>query len=182
MATATAGRRRAGCTAIAAVLLALAGPSGAAAQQRASAAARSDVRLRVVQILSVRGVRDLDFGDIVASAAGTTKDVDKADPNAGQFEVLGPDGQRVQVSFVSPGSLRRAEGAGSIPVTLAVYAARTPAAAPGAERVLTEGTVTLSDGRYYLFVAGSITVRDAKANPAGTYTGRFELSVSYTAI
>lgn len=138
--------------------------------------------LSVVQELSVRGIKDLDFGDVVTSPEGVTKDVGKADPNAGQFEVAGGDGQGVRLRFVAPSSLVREEGPGSLPVDISLYAAPTPSAAAGAEEVFAEGTVILRDGRYYLFVAGSITVGDVTANPAGTYSGEFELSVSYTTI
>lgn len=167
----------------AALLFALAAPAVTQAQGVATSARASvQVSARVVQGVSVRGVNPLNFGDIVAPASSTTKVVAKTDPNAGMFEVNGAAGQGVQVTFVSPTTLTRASGAGSMAIALSLYGAASQGAAGGAVQVLPRGTITLTDGRYYFFLAGSLTVRDIVANPAGVYTGEFELSVTQTTI
>lgn len=170
-----------GAAAVVAMMGALAASHGTAeAQQSARAAIR--VGAEVVQSATVRGINDLNFGDIVAqNATTTTKDVSRSDPNAGMFEVTGPAGQAVQVTFTAPANLRRV-GGGSLPVSLTVYGSPTQAGADGAEQVLSRGTFTLDGGRYFLFVAGRITVRGIGTNPAGTYTGEFELSITHTTI
>lgn len=159
--------------------LALALPVNA---QSLTGEAAIDVSANVVETISVLGVRPLNFGDVVAQGSATTKVVGKADGNAGQFEVTGADSQAIQVSYVAPPALQRASGSGSLPVSLTLYSAPTVSGAGGAIRVLNQDTVTLQDGRYFFFVAGALTVRSASQNPPGTYTGEFELTVSYTTI
>ena len=165
------------------VLFAVSAPAVARAQgDGTSAKATIQVTARIVQGVSVRGVNALNFGDIVAPASSTTRDVSKSDPNAGMFEVVGSAGQGVQVSFVAPTTLTRTGGPGSLAIALSLYGAPTQGAAGGAQQVFPRGTITMTNGRYFFFLAGSLTVRDVVTNPAGVYTGEFELSVTQTTI
>jgi hypothetical protein len=172
-----------GLVLIATAIAALSMPGTLSAQANGTSARASiQVTARVVQGITVRGVNPLNFGDIVAPANSTTKEVAKSDPSAGMFEVVGAAGQGVQVSFVAPTALTRTGGPGSLAIALSLYGAPTQGAAGGAQQVFPQGTITLANGRYYFFLAGTLTVRDVVTNPAGVYSGEFQLSVTQTTI
>lgn len=147
------------------------------------ATASMQVTARVLQTISVVGAAPLQFGDIVSSPAGTTKEVDPGSPDAGRFEVTGSARERIQVAFTAPDVLTHTAGEGTLDVDLQLFGAEAAAAAPSAARLLSNEVVTLAeDGRYFFFVAGSLTARGEARNPPGDYAGEVELSVSYTSI
>ena len=162
-------------------LLMLTVPMGAAfAQQPVSATV--GVTAEIIQSLSVIGTNDLNFGQIVATGTAFSTTVDKSSPNAGRFEIAGTGSEQIQVTFVAPQALSRSGGAGTVGVNLQLFGTSSMANASSAQQILQDDTVTLSGGKYYFFVGGSLNLGPATENPPGTYSGEFELEVSYTSL
>ena len=163
---------------IAAASLAITGT--AAGQQPVSATV--GVTAEIIQSLSVQGTSDLNFGQIVTTGSAAIKAIDKTSPDAGRFEIVGSGNEQVQVAYRAPGSLNRISGSGTIGVNLQMFGATSAGKVSGAEEILQNQTVTLSGGRYYFFIGGSLEVGPTSQNPPGIYSGEFELEVSYTSL
>lgn len=182
----TAGNRKMGRPAAIALVALLASgvPFSQAAHaqhQTAPAIARVGVTAHVLPRLGIFGVNNLSFGQIAATLSGATARVEKGSTNAGRFEVTGADRQEIRVAFVAPSELT-GPGGQSIGVELEVYGASSLGGASSARRVLTNETVILSGGRYFLFIGGELRVGPLGQNSPGRYTGDFELGVTHVGL
>ncbi|MGE0354162.1 MAG: DUF4402 domain-containing protein [Gemmatimonadales bacterium] len=125
--------------------------------------------------INVTGFAPLDFGNVFP---GVNKTVAVTDATAGRFDVTGANSAPVFMTFALPTDL--ASGGNLLPIGTWTGNWNTTASPTGTGFTPSAGTTgaTLS-GTGLLFVYVGATVSPAVAQPAGTYNGSVQLTVTY---
>ncbi len=139
-----------------------------------SAAASAQLRLRV------RGLRPLEFGEVIAGVATTVAPTDAS--RAGFFRIMGERSQEVQLHLDLPRGLKSAGGAWLAidfgPSDAAWLARRRNARSERFDPHV--GLLALLNGNGKSFVQLGGTVSPGSNQPAGLYTGTVTLQIAYT--
>ena len=161
-------------------LLLVALPSSLKAQTSSS----SNVTLTaiVVQPVSITssggsdGAGNIDFGLVLANNTYSINPNTSASANL--YTVGAAAGMAMTVTFTSP-TLSLSDGAGNtLTFTPQIVGSQSLTSQGTATSVTSGGTITMGGtGSYYMWLGGSVTV--PKGQAGGTYTGTFNLTVSY---
>ncbi|TVP75446.1 MAG: DUF4402 domain-containing protein [Gemmatimonadales bacterium] len=148
----------------------------AAAQAQEAASADINATATVLANVSVEGVNDLRFGDILP---GFDRTVSPTNSDAGLFRITGAGDAPVTLSFTLPGTLT---GPGE-PLTVSFdeeSAGFGNMNGTVLERFDPSSTYTLSlsEGGRDIFLGGTVSTAGDQA--AGSYTGQVTLEVSYS--
>jgi len=140
-----------------------------------------DVHATVLEVLTVIGMNDMEFGNITAgNTFGTAPD----EPEAGSFMVSGEAGAEVDVSFTLPPVLNHVSSPLTIEITFRSddgVANTSDDAAGGQAFDPNVGTTRLLDGSFgelYLFLGGELS--PAVNQEPGDYEGTITVTVDYT--
>ncbi len=143
----------------------------------------------VVAAITVADVTNLTFGNVSYSSSPSinastgVKTACSASATLGKLTVTATEGASVNVTFTDNDLTT---GGKTIAFTPSVYRTAITAATDGETEVTSGSSYTVNSsavgavaGVDHFFVGGGLSVGDATANPAGTYSGTFTLTVTY---